>query len=358
MDILQYFFAFGFSYLLTYLILKIHNFKLKHYIASPIGPQKIHSGTIPRLGGLSIFLTMGIFSVYNLHYNSYEQNFFALFFISSIPVFVSGFLDDITQSIKPKIRLLASFGTACIAVILLDIHIYSINLNLIDLYLQNKFISFFFTILCIVFIIQAFNILDGLNGLSLGTGILCLFSSVIIAYKIDYLELIVLLYCLIFIKLGVLFFNFPLGKIFLGDGGAYIIGLYISLSVLLLYKESDEIYSFVIVLILLYPSYELLRTFTRRIFVDKSSIFKPDKKHLHSLLYRLNSLKNYSKIKSNNLTSLQILLIQLFNFVYVMSFYENDLMIFLGILWFIIIYEFLYFYISYKLKKNIKTVTN
>ena len=209
------------------------------------------------------------------------------------------------------------------------------------LLLQHQFISILFTILCIVFLIQAFNIIDGLNGLSLSASISCLSSIAVIAIINE--DNLILLKSLIIISilLGLLFFNF-FGKIFMGDSGAYLIGLLTATTAINLSVNNDNLSPLVIALILIYPSWELLRTIIRR-FLNKQNMFSPDANHLHSLLYS-NNLNKYrlSALKTNMLTSLQLLFIQLIIFIYVICFYDHKILVNLGIVLFILFYEIIY----------------
>ena len=83
-----------------------------------------------------------------------------------------------------------------------------------------------------------------------------------------------------------LIFNFPFGKIFSGDAGSYYYGFSISASIIYLFGVYDQLLSWGAVLILIYPSIELLFSFFRKIFYENTSPFTPDCSHLHSLIFR------------------------------------------------------------------------
>ena len=93
-------------------------------------------------------------------------------------------------------------------------------------------------------------------------------------------------------------FNFPFGKIFCGDAGSYFYGFAISASVIYLFGTHDNFLSWNAILILIYPSVELLFSFIRKKFFENKSPFTPDIKHLHSLIYRF--LNKYNLKFSNN----------------------------------------------------------
>lgn len=334
------------SVVISYINISFFHKYVTTYIKPPKGPQRIHKGEIPRLGGVSIFLCMFLMSIFDFADN---KNLFFLFLIISLPIFTIGILEDFTQSISPQIRLIGSLLSAGLFILITEKLIRYVGIEPIDYLLRNNVFAIIFTLICITYLIQAFNIVDGLNGLSTMTAIICLLSISKILFDIDDLESGKFLIFMIFILFGVLVWNFPLGKIFLGDSGAYLIGLFVAVFSIIL--ATKIISPFVIAQILIFPSYELLRSFIRRFIKNKKSIFKPDKKHLHSVLYTLN-VKMYNKkdVIINALSSFQIIILQLLNFFYVINFYNNEKLIILGIISFILIYELLYYLIVTKIK--------
>jgi len=85
--------------------------------------------------------------------------------------------------------------------------------------------------------------------------------------------------------LGVGLFNFPLGKIFVGDGGAYFMGAFVAFLLIMLPERNQAVSPFVSLLLVIYPSYELVRSTIRRLIASDSKALQPDQKHLHSLVY-------------------------------------------------------------------------
>ena len=319
---------------------------IKFFVKNSYGPQRIHKEDVSRLGGLPIFLTFFITLLYKGSFQITITDY--LLFI--LPVFLIGLIEDIRQVIKPNIRLMSAFVSAIIFVYITSIIINRLGFYISDLLLNYKFISIVFTVLCVVYLIQAFNIIDGLNGLSLCTGIICLLSIAVIA-KSNLNDLIFLKsLTLVFILLGVLLFNF-FGKIFIGDSGAYFIGLIIATITINLSLSNENLSPLVIALILIYPSWELLRTIFRR-FLNKKNIFQPDAKHLHSLLYIINlQTFNLDNLKTNIFTSLQIIFLQFTIFLYIINFYNHEGLVILGIATFIFIYEFIYLIANKKTRR-------
>ena len=104
-----------------------------------------------------------------------------------------------------------------IFILIFEITITDVEISVINSILNYKYISILFTLICIVYLTQAFNIIDGLNGLSLVTSAICFLSFGTIAFYSNDLEIFKFSIYFIMIILGVLIFNFPFGKIFIGD---------------------------------------------------------------------------------------------------------------------------------------------
>ena len=336
---------FLFSSVICFMVIKFIHPKFIKFTSTPCGPQKIHHENIPRLGGLSLFLTLILIA-----FVFEKGDIFLKYLIISIPIFFLGLLEDITQAVSPRIRLIASLFSSLVFILIFDVTIKKTGIEFIDRILINYYVSVIFSIMCITFLIQAFNIIDGLNGLCLNSSILSFVSISAIAFYIENLNFFLLSVSMTFILLGILIFNFPYGKIFLGDSGAYLIGLILAMTLINFANQNENISPFVIISLIIYPSYELTRSMLRRYFFDKTNISHSDFKHLHSVLYLYN-LKKYKKdTYCNTLSSFQILVFQFVNSLYLIIYYENVKFIIFGIIIFILIYELLYFYINKKLQ--------
>ena len=120
-------------------------------------------------------------------------------------------------------------------------------------------------------------------------------------------DVIVQLSCLLLLPLIVFtLFNFPFGKIFCGDAGAYFYGFAISASTIYLFGTYENLLSWNAVLILIYPCIELLFSFIRKKFFENKSAFTADAKHLHSLIYRYITKLN-SKLSNNSVVTFYLL---------------------------------------------------
>ncbi len=194
-------------------------------------------------------------------------------FLGLLLVFLSGFLEDINLSLSPKMRLiLQGIGVVCI--------ISSTPLVVSDfspLFSLPYSIAFLFAIFMLVGISNAINIIDGFNGLASG---ICTITLLIV----HYIEPNSLSCLLAYMVLGFMVLNFPLGKIFLGDGGAYFLGLACGISLLYLSLE-QKISVFFGLNLMLYPVIEVLFSILRR-KIKRQKATMPDNLHLHTLLFK------------------------------------------------------------------------
>ena len=122
----------------------------------------------------------------------------------------------------------------------------------IDTLLNIAPIGIVFTVFATVGVVNAFNLIDGLNGLSSYMSISIALSLSLVAFKVGNIQIAIFLVLLIPAVLGFMVFNFPLGKIFLGDGGAYLLGHLLVWSAVLLVANNNLISPFSILLIFLY----------------------------------------------------------------------------------------------------------
>jgi UDP-N-acetylmuramyl pentapeptide phosphotransferase/UDP-N-acetylglucosamine-1-phosphate transferase len=311
-------------------------------------PQAFHFRAIPRMGGFLIF----IFLMFSLVIFFKKDVFFYKFFFLSNFFFLLGFAEDIKVNIKPQFRLFFMLVFTFILIYFLDIKILNTQLSILNnLINSNKIISSIFVCLCFLFIINGCNFVDGFNGLLIIHSIIILIILYFINYynsNVDYLKYFILFS--IVACCSVLFYNFPKAKIFLGDGGAYLLGSLISLIVIELSNLNKLISPFFFAGILFYVFFEVFFSFFRKIVFYKSSPLKPDKKHLHMLFFKyiLSIVQNTEK--ANSLTGLLINIIYFFLIIPLLFFYKDR--IFCEIYFLILLVIYLFSYLYFNKKKN------
>jgi len=278
--------AFLTSFVTTLLIIRFKHLH-EHFSADSnlSGPQKFHKVIVPRIGGISIAfgLLTGVLTKV-IHLGPGHQGVILL--ICAIPTFAIGLTEDLTKKISVKQRLLFTAASAACIIYFLNIQIISLDIALIDFLFAIPFFGMGLTIFAITGLANAYNIIDGFNGLSSMVGVITLLALAYVAYLLGDTTIIFLCLVMAGAILGFFIWNYPQGLIFLGDGGAYLIGFWIgALSVWLCFAH-PEISPWFALLINAYPIIETLFTIYRRRIHQNSNPGAPDGIHFHTLIYR------------------------------------------------------------------------
>ena len=155
----------------------------------------------------------------------------------------------------------------------------------IDTMLSFWLTGIIFTLVAASGVVNAFNLIDGLNGLAGFTGIFVAVSLSFIAFEVNQIEVLRFLFVFSACILGFMFLNFPLGKIFLGDAGAYTMGHILVWTAIILVNSSSEISPFSIFLIFFWPIADTVLAIWRR-WKKKKRADQPDRLHFHQLVMR------------------------------------------------------------------------
>ena len=246
-------------------------------------PQKIHIEPIPRVGGLAIFFGLIIAAIPQINPRFSDITIFTIG--CALPGFLIGTYEDITKKVGPIARLFFIGVSATLAIHFNDILIHRIDVPVVDRFLQIKPITFTFTIFSLTGISNAYNISDGLNGLASFLALSALIPILIISYNSGDSSMVFISALILTTIISFLFFNFPFGKIFLGDGGAYFIGLVIGIISILLVCRNPGLSPWIAIVINIYPIIETLFSIYRRARRRITNILRADSAHLHSLIF-------------------------------------------------------------------------
>ena len=311
-------------------------FKKKNFLISDTGDfhQRFTSQKkIPLTGGIFLLIS-------SIYYYDYKLS---LFYFFGTSIFLLGFVSDLKILKSAKLRFLIQVLLVYLFVYLLDIKILDTRIFFLDILLQNLILNYLFVCFCILILINGSNFFDGLNTLNIGYFFiisLCIFylnlNNEIILYNFP---LVYLLFCLSIIYV-LNFFN----KIFLGDSGSYLLGLFFSVFLILIYKWNSNISPFFIILLLWYPSFENLFSILRKNIFKKSPM-SPDTKHLHQLIFYFIKKKMRSKkiIYANIISASLINFYNLLIFYLSIKFIYNSQIQIVLILFNIILYLYIYF---------------
>ena len=135
-------------------------------------------------------------------------------------------------------------------------------------------------------IANAVNIIDGFNGLASMCAVLMLISIGYVAFQVGDLAVMYMAAIGVGAVLGFFVWNFPLGLIFLGDGGAYFLGFFVAELAILLLHRNPGVSPMFPLLVCIYPVFETVFSIYRRVMLRGQPAGMPDGIHLHSLIYR------------------------------------------------------------------------
>ncbi len=280
--------AFLLSFIFTLILIRYQHLHEKISSDSDLlGPQKFHHHSVPRIGGLSIFLSIILCGWFAFSFLNLDQGHLLLkISICALPAFLIGLLEDITKVIGVKVRLIATASSATVGGFLLNTWITHIQMPGVDWLLSITIISMAFTIIAVTGLANAYNIIDGFNGLASMVGIISLLAIGYVSFKSG--DLTLSSSCLIVIGAigGFFIWNYPKGLIFLGDGGAYLIGFLVATLSILAVTRNPNISPWFALLVNAYPIFETLFTIWRRKIHQGRNPSLPDGAHFHSLIYR------------------------------------------------------------------------
>lgn len=283
--------------------------------------RTLHKKSISRFGGVAIYLSTFL-TILATYYLGFEWNSIniIIFLGFCFPAFIIGLLDDLKIYMRPLLRLILLIPTPILFFIYGDIRVTNLDLGYFDDFLQMEILAIAFFCFATVGMMNAFNLIDGINGQ------LCSYLiSIIIALKLmeyltgNNLDLSPEFKYFTNIFLGSLIGFFILnlyGKIFLGDAGAYFLGSIVCVA--LIYAQQVNNFSpWSVMLILAYPFTDLIFSVIRRRYITGGDFMHPDAEHLHHVIYkRLKKLK-FQDDRIRHL--LVVVFLTILNFPYIMA---------------------------------------
>ncbi|MCI1574582.1 MAG: undecaprenyl/decaprenyl-phosphate alpha-N-acetylglucosaminyl 1-phosphate transferase [Weizmannia coagulans] len=276
MIFLTLFICFMLTILLTPLIKKL---AIRIEAVDKPNQRKVHMKVMPRLGGLAIYISF-IAGVLLFQPDSSHS---LPILLGSLIIVITGMVDDVRE-LSPRVKLIGQLAAALV-VVLSGIHVEFINLPFGG-QLEFGIFSIPLTILWIVGVTNAINLIDGLDGLAAGVSSIALLTISGMAIIMGDAYVTVLGLILMASTIAFLFYNFYPAKIFMGDTGALFLGYMISVLSLLGFKNVTFISLIIPALILGVPISDTFFAIIRRL-VHKQPLSAPDKSHLHHCLLRL-----------------------------------------------------------------------
>ncbi len=246
------------------------------------GVQKCHGNPTPRVGGLAIQAGLIASCAF---IEPTQQDLLIPLMLCGFPAFLFGLQEDITKLVSVRTRLLATMTCGVLGWAVTGHSLTNIDVPLINNLLQFKPVAVLFTAFAVGGVANAINIIDGFNGLAAGTVLIILTGMGLLATSMGDTELVLTCTILAGAIAGFAIVNWPLGKIFLGDGGAYFAGFALAWIAVLLKARNPQISAWAPVLACGFPILEVLFSIWRRA-KRKLNPGHPDRLHLHSLVGR------------------------------------------------------------------------
>jgi UDP-N-acetylmuramyl pentapeptide phosphotransferase/UDP-N-acetylglucosamine-1-phosphate transferase len=250
------------------------------------GPQKFHATPVPRIGGLAIMLGITASVAVMTLRDMASASLAWLLLAGSLPTFLAGLAEDVTKRVSPRRRLVFTALAAALVVWLIGAPIARTDLPLLDTIVAYPLGALLVTVFVVTGVANSFNIIDGFNGLASMCATLILLSLAYVAFQVDDRLIAALALAGAGAVLGFFIWNFPAGLIFLGDGGAYLLGFYAAELAILLAHRNAGVSPLFALLVCIYPVFETVFSIYRRWFLKETPPGMPDGIHLHSLIYR------------------------------------------------------------------------
>jgi UDP-N-acetylmuramyl pentapeptide phosphotransferase/UDP-N-acetylglucosamine-1-phosphate transferase len=278
-------------------------FSILNSFSGDVHQKFVEKKSVPMLGG--------IFSLIVFIFYFKPDNTILIFLCM---MFGLGIMADVKILKSPLLRFSIQSALVIFFIFYNQISIEDVRVDLINNLLQYEYFNYFFVFLSLMVIVNGSNFIDGLNTLLIG-------YYLIISYFILNLDLIdkdififeKFNYWILFLLIIFLFNIFK--KIFMGDGGAYLIGFIYGFLLIDIYSNKPDISPFFILMLLWYPCFEILFSVVRKLNFNRSPI-KPDTKHFHQMIYYF--LQKKLKIQEKYLNSFTANLINLFNFLIIL----------------------------------------
>ncbi|KZY23878.1 hypothetical protein A3728_07585 [Sulfitobacter sp. HI0040] len=203
--------------------------------------------------------------------------------LSGLVVFFVGLREDVARDMSPKVRLVAAFISAALAIEVSGMMVPGLGLPQIDILFTSLLIALFVTLVWSAGTANALNLIDGLNGLASGYAILAAAGLFAIAGFTGETDIQLVSILLIAAMLGFFVVNWPFGCIFMGDAGAYGSGHVLAWLGIILMARNPDVAGVAVLLLLFWPVADTVFSIVRR-RLGKQAAGQPDRSHFHHLV--------------------------------------------------------------------------
>jgi UDP-N-acetylmuramyl pentapeptide phosphotransferase/UDP-N-acetylglucosamine-1-phosphate transferase len=287
-------------------------------------PQRFHIGHVPRLGGAAMFVACvggwawlaGAEHFGVVHGIPFDALHAATWCLVGVVGVAAGVIEDLTHQLRARSRFVSTGLAAILAVVLFGLAVPRTGVPLLDAaWTQVPWLQMAAAVFVLAGLPHAFNIIDGYNGLAGTVALICCAALAIgglphafniidgynglagtvavlvclaishVALQVGDRQLAAMVICLVGATLGFLIWNYPRGKIFAGDGGAYVWGMVIAIAAVTLVQRHRVVSPWFPMLLLIYPVWETLFSIYRKVARGQSPS-TADALHFHQLIFR------------------------------------------------------------------------
>jgi len=251
-----------------------------------------HNGSVPTLGGIAIFAGFSIPVMLFTHTNDFLIRPYLM--AGAMIIFFIGVKDDVLD-LSPWKKLYGQLMAALIIIMFGDLRFTNMH-GFMNVFELNYYVSVFLTLFAVIVIINAFNLIDGIDGLAAGMAIVASVFFGLWFYEVGQMELALMACSLVGTLIAFMRYNFFYSehKIFMGDTGSLLLGFIVATFTIQFNElnitdnatfliDAAPAVSFSILFV---PLFDLMRVFAFRIYRRRSP-FKPDRRHMHHLLLDL-----------------------------------------------------------------------
>lgn len=270
-------------------------------------------------------------------------------FAVALPAVIAGIYEDLTQRLPVSVRLGLTAASAALACAFFDLSIHRLGILFLDDFLWvYPVVGVGLAFLAICGLPHAFNIIDGYNGLAGTVAVLVCAAIIHVCLQVGDRQLAAMLICLVGATGGFLFWNYPRGLIFAGDGGAYFWGVVIAVACILLVQRHPQVSPWFPMLLIIYPVWETIFSIYRKLARGVSPGVA-DALHFHQLIYRrivrgvFHDDASRRMLMRNNRTSPYLWSLTLLSIVPAIMFWDNTAVLAFFCALFVVSYIFAYF---------------
>ncbi|MGI4719743.1 MAG: MraY family glycosyltransferase [Janthinobacterium lividum] len=256
------------------------------------GIQKVHKKTVPRTGGIAVACAVIVVPMLagaaapHLGPGTEGYRLLVMLWLAAMPAFLAGIVEDLTKRVSVRTRLCAILTSALLGAWFLGALLPRLEVWGLDALLTLLPVSVAITAFAVVGVTNSINIIDGFHGVAGSTVTIILAGIGFLCWREGDLLLAQLAVAGMGATIGFLLLNYPTGRLFMGDGGAYFLGFWCAELAVLAIVRNPAINPWQILAIFAYPVIEVVFSIYRRKILRDTFVGAPDRLHLHSLFYR------------------------------------------------------------------------